>query len=168
MPLTDSAVRMDGVESPTQWLASHQLHNTTDASGQHSSRRWYDTHAGVREDVLTQDSHRRRASIEQWPRHIQHSEAEVQALLDRPRRIKTTAENARFHCNESAMSAVYTYTCENTSASYVGLCLQERIRLLGTSKAAAQNEQEWIANDSKIRWLQRSWISMPTYADADL
>jgi hypothetical protein len=38
----------------------------------------------------------------------------------------------------------------------------------GTSKAAAQNEQEWIANDSKIRWLQRSWTSMPTYADADL
>ncbi|KAH0385094.1 hypothetical protein KCU92_g3777, partial [Aureobasidium melanogenum] len=68
----------------------------------------------------------------------------------------------------AAMSAVYTYTCENTSASYVGLCLQERIRLLGTSKAAAQNEQEWIANDSKIRWLQRSWTSMPTYADADL
>ncbi|KAG9533456.1 hypothetical protein KCU93_g136, partial [Aureobasidium melanogenum] len=67
----------------------------------------------------------------------------------------------------AAMSAVYTYTCENTSASYVGLCLQERIRLLGTSKAAAQNEQEWIANDSKIRWLQRSWTSMPTYADAD-
>ncbi|KAH0350093.1 hypothetical protein KCU81_g2646, partial [Aureobasidium melanogenum] len=52
------------------------------------------------EDVLTYDSHQRRASIEQRPRYIQHSDAEVQALLDRPRRIKTTAENTRFYCNE--------------------------------------------------------------------
>ncbi|KAI4735497.1 hypothetical protein E4T50_13981 [Aureobasidium sp. EXF-12298] len=219
MPLTDSAVRMDGVESPTQWLASHQLHNTTDASGQHSSRRWYDTHAGVREDVLTQDWRRRRASIEQWPRHIQHSEAEVQALLDRPRRIKTTAENARFHCNEcdKGFQRVYNLrshmlkheaTREKIKCPHAGcnksfdrktdlsrhersvhLHLREhkcvlcgslfarkdtlvsvltKIDNAGTSKAAAQNEQEWIANDSKIRWLQRSWTSMPTYADADL
>jgi uncharacterized Zn-finger protein len=34
------------------------------------------------------------------PEHGQHPEAEVQALLNRPRRIKTTAENARFYCNE--------------------------------------------------------------------
>jgi uncharacterized Zn-finger protein len=34
------------------------------------------------------------------PEHGQYPEAEVQALLNRPRRIKTTAENARFYCNE--------------------------------------------------------------------
>lgn len=100
MPLTDSAVRIDGIDSPTQWLASQQLHNATEASGQHPSRYWYDTQVGVREDILTHESPRRRASFQQRPKHIQHSEAEVQALLDRPRRIKTTAENARFYCNE--------------------------------------------------------------------
>lgn len=99
--VTDSAVRIDGVESPLQWLVSHQLHNTTDGSGHHPSRRWYDAQFEVGEDgLLTYDSHQRRASIEQRPRYIQHSDAEVQALLDRPRRIKTTAENARFYCNE--------------------------------------------------------------------
>lgn len=100
MPLPDSTVRTDGVESSTQWLASQQLHSAAEASGHHSSRHWYDTQARIREDILTHDSPRKRASFQQRPKYIQHSEAEVQALLDRPRRIKTTAENARFYCNE--------------------------------------------------------------------
>ena len=230
MPLTDSAVRVDGVESPTHWLASHQLHNTTDTSGQYSSRRWYDAQAEVTEDVLTHNSRRRRACVEQWPRNIQHSEAEVQALLDRPRRIKTTAENARFYCNEcdKGFQRVYNLrshmlkheaTREKIQCPHAGcnksfdrktdlgrhersvhLHLREhkcvlcgslfarkdtlvryadtaicplhrvltRIDNAGISKAAVQNEQGWTASNTKIRWPQRSWTSLPTYADVDL
>lgn len=78
----------------------------------------------------------------------------------------------------AVMSAVYTSTCESTSASCVGPSLQERIRSLGAfriltlsppcsvlteidnagiSKAAARNERQWIASGSKTRWPQHQW-----------
>lgn len=100
MPMTDSAVHVDDLESPTHWLASDQPHYTSVPSSSDTSHQWHDTGAETREDTSVHNSRNRRASFEQWPRHDQHSEAELQALLDRPRRIKTTAENARFYCHE--------------------------------------------------------------------
>jgi hypothetical protein len=69
----------------------------------------------------------------------------------------------------AVMSVVYTCICESTSASCVDLSLRGRIhssgilyqvcpspvycadRNPGTSRAAAQNERDWIASDSKSR-----------------
>ena len=100
MRMADNAMYVDGIGSPTHWLGSEQHHYTAATSSQQSSRHWHGTQAGAREDAPTRDLRSRRKSFEQVPGHGQHPEAEVQALLNRPRRVKTTAENARFHCNE--------------------------------------------------------------------
>lgn len=222
-PAEDSAVRVDSMESPTYWLASDQFHYPTIPSSQDPSRRWHNTQAEIREDMHNPQSRR----AEQRPRHSQNPEAEVQALLNRPRRVKTTAENAKFYCNEcdKRFQRVYNLRshmlkheaardkipCPHAGCSKsfdrktdlgrhersVHLHLREhkcvlcgsffarkdtlvryansailplysvltRMGNVDTSRAAAQNEREWIASDSKIRWPQHSWTELPTYAD---
>lgn len=108
MPMGDSAVHVDGVESPTHWLAPDP-HYTAATSSQHSPRHWHNTQAEARENLPIHNSRTRRASFEQVSGHGQHPEAEVQALLNRPRRVKTTAENARFHCNECGKRSQRVY-----------------------------------------------------------
>jgi hypothetical protein len=92
MPIDESAVHVESMGSPTHWLASDHFQHTNASSGRDSSRHWHETPAETRAHASMHDSRR--------PEHGQHPEAEVQALLNRPRRIKTTAENARFYCNE--------------------------------------------------------------------
>jgi hypothetical protein len=92
MPIDESAVHVESMGSPTHWLASDHFQHTNASSGRDSSRHWHETPAETRAHASMHDSRR--------PEHGQHPEAEVQALLNTPRRIKTTAENARFYCNE--------------------------------------------------------------------
>jgi hypothetical protein len=92
MPVDESAVHADGMGSPTHWLASNDFQHTTASSGRVSSRHWHEAPAETRAEASVHNPRR--------PEHGQYPEAEVQALLNRPRRIKTTAENARFYCNE--------------------------------------------------------------------
>lgn len=100
MSVADSVVHVDDVESPTHWLGSDQLRCTTVPSGQDTSHQWHDTQAEIREDGSTHNLRSRRAPFEQWLGDDQHPEAQLQALLERPHRVKTTAENARFYCHE--------------------------------------------------------------------
>lgn len=100
MPMGDGAVHVDSVENPTHWLASDQFNHTTATSSQHSSTHSHSAQVEAWEDAPMRNSRSGRTFFEQVPGPDQHPEAEVQALLNRPRRVKTTAENARFHCNE--------------------------------------------------------------------
>ncbi|OBW68221.1 MAG: Uncharacterized protein AUREO_017040 [Aureobasidium pullulans] len=100
MPLADCTAHVTGVESPVFWPASNQFYHVPDHASNQLSPFWHDTRVKTDESMSMSCSNSRPASSEEHRRRPQHPEAEVQALLDRPKRVKTTAENARFYCNE--------------------------------------------------------------------
>jgi hypothetical protein len=83
---------------PSSWLVSDLLNQPTAHTSDHSL--WQISGQDNEESLAMPTSGASQMPIRGFAERLQHPEVQVQALLDRPRRIKTTAENARYYCVE--------------------------------------------------------------------
>ncbi|KER00239.1 hypothetical protein AUEXF2481DRAFT_24585 [Aureobasidium subglaciale EXF-2481] len=111
MPSTQCAAHMTGAEDSNLWPTRYQHHNENPGWEVAPPTHWPIVKTQGSEHKPSRSSRKRRHSPERHQPLSRHPEEEVQALLDRPRRVKTTAENARFYCN--ACDKGFQLTCSN-------------------------------------------------------
>lgn len=97
VPSSNYSPAVGSAESPVYWSSFNQSSHLPASDGEHSPAYWHISGADVDESSSVPCSASDTSSSKQHP---EHPEAVVQALLDRPRRIKTTIANAKFYCRE--------------------------------------------------------------------